>query len=70
MKKSKTRLFINKLISKNLLIYIKNKQHHFLKNVLKVKNNDLINIFDGVSGEWESKVISINRDNIVLQVIK
>ena len=70
MKKSKTRLFINKLISKNLLIYIKNKQHHFLKNVLKVRNNDWINIFDGVSGEWESKVTSINRDNTVLQVVK
>ena len=70
MKKSKTRLFINKSISKNLLIYIKNKQHHFLKNVLKVRNNDWINIFDGISGEWESKVTSINRDNTVLQVVK
>ncbi len=69
MKKSKTRLFINKSISKNLLIYIKNKQHHFLKNVLKVRNNDWINIFDGVSGEWESKVTSVNRDNTVLQVV-
>ena len=69
MKKSKTRLFIKKTISSNLLLYIKDKQHHFLKNVLRVKINDIVNIFDGISGEWTSKVISINRDNIVLKVI-
>ena len=70
MKKSKTRLYINKKISPNLMIYIKEKQHHFLKNVLRIKVQDLINIIDGVTGEWLSDVISINRDNTVLQVKK
>ena len=40
MKKSKTRLYINKKISPNLMIYIKEKQHHFLKNVLRIKVQD------------------------------
>ena len=31
---------------------------------------DLITVFDGVTGEWLSEVISINRDNIVLQIKK
>ena len=31
MRKFKTRIYIKKQISSNLLIYIKNKQHHFLK---------------------------------------
>ena len=65
---SKTRLFVSKKLSANILIYIKNKQHHFLKNVLRIKNEDNINLFDGLTGEWLSKVISINRDNIVLQI--
>ena len=69
MKKSKTRIFIRKSISSNLIIYIKRKQHHFLKNVLRVKINDYINIFDGVSGEWSATVISVNRDSTVLRVI-
>ena len=69
MKKSKTRIFISKSISSNLIIYIKGKQHHFLKNVLRVKINDYINIFDGVSGEWSATVISVNRDSTVLRVI-
>ena len=68
MKMSKTRIFVNKSISSNLLIYIKDKQHHFLKNVLRIKVNDEINVFDNKTGEWGSIVISVNRDNTVLRV--
>ena len=70
MKKSKTRLYFDKKLSINIMIYIKEKQHHFLKNVLRIKVKDLITVFDGVTGEWLSEIISINRDNIVLQIKK
>ncbi len=70
MKKSKTRLFIEKQISQNLMIYIKEKQHHFLKNVLRVKLNDVINVFDGITGEWRSQVISISKDKTALKIEK
>ena len=50
MQKPKTRIFINKSISSNLIIYVKDKQHHYLKNVMRIKINDKINIFDGISG--------------------
>ena len=52
MKKSKTRLYINKKISPNLMIYIKEKQHHFLKNVLRIKIQDKISVFDGKMPEY------------------
>ena len=55
MKKSKTRIFVSQTITVNLILYIKNKQYHFLKNVLRVRINDTINIFDGKTGEWEAK---------------
>ena len=70
MKKSKTRIFVKQTISSNLIIYIKNKQHHFLKNVLRTKINDKINIFDNKTGEWEANIATITRDNTVLRVIK
>ena len=70
MKKSKTRLFIEKQISPNLMIYIKDKQHHFLKNVLRVKLNDTITIFDGVTGEWCANIISISKEKIGVKIIK
>ncbi len=67
---SKTRLYVEKKLSSNIMIYIKKKQYHYLKNVLRIKIQDNILIFDGLTGEWLSKVVSINRDNILLQVIK
>ncbi|MDA7544090.1 16S rRNA (uracil(1498)-N(3))-methyltransferase [Alphaproteobacteria bacterium] len=70
MKKSKTRLFTEKQISQNLMIYVKEKQHHFLKNVLRVKLNDVINVFDGITGEWRSQVISISKDKTALKIEK
>ena len=66
---SKTRLYVEKKLSSNIMIYIKKKQYHYLKNVLRIKIQDNILIFDGLTGEWLSKVISINRDNVVLQVL-
>jgi len=70
MKKSKTRIFVTQAISSNLIVHIKNKQHHFLKNVLRTKINDKINILDSKTGEWETVIASINRDNTVLRVIR
>ena len=70
MKMSKTRLYVEKKLSSNIMIHIKNKQLHFLKNVLRIKIQENILVFDGLTGEWLSKVVSINRDNIVLQIIK
>ena len=70
MQKSKTRLFVEKQISQNLMIYIKEKQLHFLKNVLRVKLDDFISIFDGNSGEWNAKIISISKEKIALKVLK
>ena len=70
MQKSKTRLFIEKQISQNLMIYIKGKQLHFLKNVLRVKLDDIITIFDGISGEWHANIISLSKEKIAVKVLK
>jgi len=69
MKKSKTRIFINKKISSNLIVYIKEKQHHYLKSVLRVKINDQIMLFDNQTGEWISEIISIDRESITLKIL-
>ncbi|PPR46737.1 MAG: Ribosomal RNA small subunit methyltransferase E [Alphaproteobacteria bacterium MarineAlpha5_Bin9] len=68
MEKSKTRIYIPNKISPNLLIYVKDKKHHYLKNVLRVKIGNKINIFDGITGEWLTEVMSINKNNTVLKI--
>jgi len=70
MKKSKTRIFVEKTLSANLIVYIKDKQHHFLKNVIRLKVNDNLLTFDDKTGEWLCRVMSVNRDNIVIQILE
>ena len=70
MKKSKTRIFIKKKLSLNDLVNIEGKLYHFLKNVLRVKINDEILLFDNLTGEWLSKVSIINKKNLNLKIFK
>ncbi len=70
MKMSKSRLYVDKKLSSNIMIYIKEKQLHFLRNVMRIKTEDQITLFDGLTGEWLSKVVSVNRDKVILQVSK
>ena len=70
MKKSKTRIFVEKTLSANLMVYIKDKQHHFLKNVIRLKINDNLLTFDDKTGEWLCRVMSVNRDNTVIQILE
>jgi 16S rRNA (uracil1498-N3)-methyltransferase len=68
IKKSKTRIFVRKRLSEDIIINIKEKQQHYLKNVLRVQVNDEITICDNQTGEWFSRVVSISRDEIILKV--
>ena len=70
IKKSKTRIFINIRLSNSLRINIEEKQLHFLKNVIRVKINDEIIVFDNQTGEWISKVVYVGRNSIILEVSK
>ena len=70
IKKSKTRIFVNEKLSSSKIIHIKGKQHHFLKNVLRIKIDEIITIFDNSTGEWLSNVMIVNRDSTVLQIYK
>ena len=68
-KKSKTRLFVDKKLSLNIMIYIKDKQFHYIKNVIRCKVDDEVMLLDNETGEWNSKIISLNRDNVVFRIL-
>ena len=69
-RKYKTRIYVDNKLSIGLIVHIKDKQHHFLKNVLRIKVSEQISLFDNITGEWIAKIISINRHNISVQVLK
>ena len=57
----KTRLFLESDIKKHQTIYLSKRHTHFLVNVLRVKPDEKISIFNSQSGEWETKFLELTK---------
>jgi len=65
----KIRIFLDRPLKESSILDIENADFHYLKNVMRIKIDDQILIFNGVDGEWIGKIKSINRDLINLEVV-
>ena len=64
------RLYIQQSLRKNEELLIDNKRFHYLKNVIRVKKNDIIRIFNEKEGEWLGKINNIEKRIITLKIEK
>ena len=48
------RLFIDKEFKLNAKIELNHNDKHYLKNVLRLYNGDVVKIFNGLDGEWKA----------------
>ena len=62
------RLYTKDSLNPNNQIILANNQHHYLKNVMRVKKNDNLRIFNGIEGEWLAQIIKIQKKYILLSV--
>ena len=63
----KIRLFIQNIDPNNIKII--DDQHHYLANVLRIKNDDEVFIFNE-QGEWQCRVAIVHKKYIMLQIQK
>ena len=49
--KNNIRVYVKEKLSTDL-IYLDNKISHYLKNVMRLKTGDKLNIFNETDGEW------------------
>ena len=66
--KPRNRIFLDEKISTGKIIIIKDKQAHYLINVLRCKINEKILIFN--KGEWLAEIVNIRSKAIELSVEK
>ncbi len=52
------------------IIRITNDDHHYLRNVMRVILNDELFIFNGLDGEWNSRVLNTTRNYTELEVME
>ena len=57
------RLFINKELKAKIKIKLDSNNKHYLKNVLRLSEGKVVNIFNGIDGEWEAE-IDFNIDHL------
>ncbi|MBQ4875421.1 MAG: RsmE family RNA methyltransferase [Rickettsiaceae bacterium H1] len=63
------RLFVNQTINVDDLIELDDvNQTHYLKNVMRSKIGQKVNIFNEKHGEWVSLIEEINKNKVILKV--
>ena len=67
---AKIRLYVPDELSLKKIILLKPKQTHYLKNVMRKKNNDFLLIFNEVDGEFLAEIETSNKKIITAKVIK
>ncbi|MGD9639019.1 MAG: 16S rRNA (uracil(1498)-N(3))-methyltransferase [Alphaproteobacteria bacterium] len=60
------RLFINESFSNSENIILNKDQTHYLINVMRLKPNNEIKIFNGMDGEWLAKISSVRKSETVI----
>jgi len=69
-KKTKARLFVGVALKATAKITASVDQAHYLLKVLRVKNGDYINLFNGFDGEWACVIKNISKKSCQFQVEK
>ena len=66
---SNIRLFFKESLSLNLNSILDKSQSHYLSKVMRIKTNESFSLFNQ-SGEWEAKVLDINKGIVEFSVTK
>jgi len=66
----KLRLYIRDNIDSDKIIYLNEKQSHYLVNVRRSNIGDFIALFNGRDGEWIAEIKSIEKKIVSLNIIK
>ena len=66
---SNIRLFFKESLSLNLNSILDKSQSHYLSKVMRLKTSESFSLFNQ-SGEWEAKVLNINRGIVEFTVVK
>lgn len=66
---SGVRLYVDTLLSHDLLVAIGGQQAHYLTNVMRLKPSDGLTLFDGVTGEWRGDVASVGKRAVEVRIV-
>ncbi|MCC3862313.1 16S rRNA (uracil(1498)-N(3))-methyltransferase [Pseudemcibacter aquimaris] len=68
-KSSRTRLFINEAFIKGSEFLVDGNQGHYLVNVLRVREGELVTLFNGDQGEWHAEITKVKKGKAFLVIL-
>ena len=68
--KNVIRLYCNQKLSLNNIIVLNKTDTHYLKNVMRCKKKDQINLFNENDKEFYSKILEINKYKTILEIFE
>lgn len=68
IEKLRIRLYVNQDLLRNVMLTIDLAQTHYLKNVMRKKEGDLISLFNGRDGEWLATINTLGNKKGTLVV--
>ena len=68
--KNVIRLYCNQKLSLNNIIVLNKTDTHYLKNVMRCKKNDQINLFNENDKEFYSKILEIKKYETILEIFE
>jgi 16S rRNA (uracil1498-N3)-methyltransferase len=69
MRATAIRLFVETPLSPGAAIGLGEAQSHYLAQVMRLGEGDILCVFDGVHGEWRARVAQVARKSVVLEVL-
>ena len=64
------RLFIKTELKEKSLINLSASNTHYISNVLRIREKQKLSIFNGVQGEWEGIIESLNKNKVLVLIYK
>lgn len=64
----KIRLFVEAPLHKGSAVMLEDRQAHYLRDVMRLKQGDAVTLFNGQDGEWRASLSGIGKKNISLHV--
>jgi len=63
-----TRLFVNDTLGPGIELRLGREQAHYLGRVLRLHDGDALTVFNGDNGEFVARIVSLGKNDAVLQI--
>ena len=63
-----TRLFVNDTLGSGIELQLGREQAHYLGRVLRLRDGDMLTVFNGDNGEFDARVVALAKNSALVSV--